>query len=164
MARQARQMVRLDKKSARAINDALVGLGDVKFWDAANNEALTAAALPIKDAAQAGAPVRTGYLASDEGIRLLDTFDSKGWRKLARQGFPISRDLSVVVVAATAMTAQPNEYGTGPRYTKSGRFTGVMPAHPFMRPAWESNKKKALDIYMREIWPAIARQAKAKGA
>lgn len=32
------------------------------------------------------------------------------------------------------------EFGTAPRKTESGRFTGAMPANPFMAPAWESEK------------------------
>lgn len=38
------------------------------------------------------------------------------------------------------------EFGTGPRYTKSGAYRGMMPAQPFMRPAWDSQGgRKALD-------------------
>lgn len=39
------------------------------------------------------------------------------------------------------------EFGTAPRKTKSGKFTGSTPANPFMSPAWESKK----DEVQREI-------------
>jgi HK97 gp10 family phage protein len=34
------------------------------------------------------------------------------------------------------------EYGTGERYHKSGKSVGVMPAKPFVRPAWDTNKDR----------------------
>lgn len=43
------------------------------------------------------------------------------------------------------------ERGTGPRYHKSGRFTGSMPARPFMRPGFEASKNQARDAYFAEL-------------
>lgn len=38
------------------------------------------------------------------------------------------------------------EFGTGPRRTKDGRFTGSMPAQPYMRPAYEQTKTIAVNL------------------
>lgn len=43
------------------------------------------------------------------------------------------------------------EKGTGPRFHKSGKFTGSMPASPFLRPAFDARKKQARDAYYAEI-------------
>jgi HK97 gp10 family phage protein len=34
------------------------------------------------------------------------------------------------------------EFGTVQRHQKSGKSTGTMPAKPFLRPAWDSNKER----------------------
>jgi HK97 gp10 family phage protein len=47
------------------------------------------------------------------------------------------------------------EFGTGPRYHKDGSYAGIMPAEPFMRPAWDTNKDKVLQIYRDEIWNVL---------
>ena len=47
------------------------------------------------------------------------------------------------------------EFGTGPRYHKDGSYAGVMPAEPFMRPAWDHNKEEVLAIYRTEIWNVL---------
>lgn len=56
------------------------------------------------------------------------------------------------------------EFGSGPRYHRSGKSTGVMPAQPFLRPAWDGGKFKALDdfgvILGREIERAATRLAR----
>ncbi len=53
-----------------------------------------------------------------------------------------------------------NEFGTGPRYHKSGKYVGVMPAKPFMRPAWDSTKDRALQIIRQKAWEKILAAAK----
>jgi HK97 gp10 family phage protein len=56
------------------------------------------------------------------------------------------------------------EFGTGPRRHKSGKFVGVMPAQPFMRPAWDANREKVLETFAgfiaAEIEKTVARAAK----
>lgn len=48
------------------------------------------------------------------------------------------------------------EYGTAPRKLKDGTSTGSMPAHPFMRPAYEVAKGAALQIIKDEVAADIA--------
>lgn len=40
-----------------------------------------------------------------------------------------------------------------------GKVVAAVPARPFMRPAFEQNATRALEIYRRELLPAIARVA-----
>lgn len=49
------------------------------------------------------------------------------------------------------------EFGTGPRYHKSGKFVGVMPPQPFMRPAWDENKNAVLDSLAASLRDEIAK-------
>lgn len=62
------------------------------------------------------------------------------------------------------------EFGTQPRFLKSGRFVGAVMADPFMRPAWDAHSGDILEKLGAEVWDQIeksleraARKA-AKGA
>ncbi len=59
------------------------------------------------------------------------------------------------------------EFGTGPRHQRSGKYTGVMPPQPFLRPAWDANEMRVLDEIKRllgdEIAKSVARARKRAG-
>jgi HK97 gp10 family phage protein len=60
------------------------------------------------------------------------------------------------------------EFGTAPRHWKSnGKFTGSMPPQPYMRPAWDYGKDKALrtikDGLTQDVKEAAQRVAKRRG-
>lgn len=70
-----------------------------------------------------------------------------------------------VVVYAGASSPKGNvahlvEFGTGPRYHKDGSYAGIMKAEPFMRPAWDANKNKVLEIFRVEIWNVLKTTAR----
>lgn len=77
-----------------------------------------------------------------------------------------SDNVRTMFVGSPSALAHLEEFGTGPRFHKSGKFTGAMPARPFMRPAWDSTKAEVLarlgaDL-AREIEKAVGRKAKAR--
>lgn len=47
------------------------------------------------------------------------------------------------------------EYGTAPRRQKNGRYTGSMPAHPFFRPAVDTNKGRIQNQIIEKFWGLI---------
>lgn len=49
------------------------------------------------------------------------------------------------------------EFGSGPRFHESGRYVGVMPARPFMRPAWDANRGHVLKTMQTEIWNELVK-------
>ena len=54
------------------------------------------------------------------------------------------------------------EFGTAPRYQKkTGRYVGVMPARPFLRPAWDLHERQILsrisEVLSAEIEKSVAR-------
>ena len=69
----------------------------------------------------------------------------------------------VMYVGSTAPHAHLVEFGTGPRYHKSGRYVGIMPPDPFLRPAWDANKDQVLatlaTAIREEIAKAVTRRA-----
>jgi HK97 gp10 family phage protein len=60
------------------------------------------------------------------------------------------------------------EFGTKPRVQrKTGRYTGFMRPEPFVRPAWDYNKRRALNILTFELWneiDAATKRAQRKAA
>lgn len=55
------------------------------------------------------------------------------------------------------------EFGTKPRYTKTGAFRGIMPANPFMRRAWDSEKGKAEKLGIKKLLDEVEKEAKRGG-
>ena len=60
--------------------------------------------------------------------------------KFLRQIGNYPRSAAAAVDRKIAPHAYIIEYGTKPRYQKSGRYTGIGPAIPFFRPAVDTNK------------------------
>lgn len=47
------------------------------------------------------------------------------------------------------------EFGTGPRFHKSGKFVGAVMADPFMRPAWDAQSSTMIADLGRLVWQDI---------
>lgn len=108
--------------------------------------ALTRALEPVAAAARGMAPKDTGKLAENIGV------SSRLTKAQARQARgTTSRDTQTLYVGPEWASAHLVEFGTGPRYHKSGKFVGVMPPQPFMRPAWDHNRHAVLDRLTDEI-------------
>lgn len=112
---------------------------------------------PVEQAARAGAP--TEGEAADIGI-------SSKLTKTQAKGNP-DRDTATLLnlfVGSQSKLAHLFEFGTGPRFHQSGKFVGVMGARPFMRPAWDGNTDKVLELLASElraeIEKALARAAR----
>jgi HK97 gp10 family phage protein len=116
--------------------------------------ALMHAGEPMADYARGLAPVRTGNLRSKIGIST----------KLARGQRKKLKEKAVVFVGASpARHAQLNELGTGPRYHKSGKYVGQMPARPFLRPAFDAKVETAIELLGEEIWLELEKAAARLG-
>jgi HK97 gp10 family phage protein len=80
-----------------------------------------------------------------------------------------SETVRVMFVGSPSPRAHLEEFGTGPRFHKSGKYVGIMRARPFMRPAWDATRQQVLDRLAadlgREIEKTVARRARraAKG-
>lgn len=112
---------------------------------------------PIADAYRANVRVRSGRLQAGIGI-------STRLSKRQRKGRAKSKTLSEAFVGAgPSRHAHLEEFGTGPRYTESGRYTGQMPPGGSLRAAWEGGKEKALDEIGELLWQEIEKTAKRLG-
>lgn len=65
-------------------------------------------------------------------------------------------------VHATVSPARPQgahghliELGTRVRRTKKGAYRGKVYPRPFLRPAYDLHKNRALDIFGREVWRGV---------
>ena len=124
----------------------------------ATRRALVAAAQPIFNAAQSGAPPFV-----KDSIQISSKLTPRQ-RRLARQG-GLDQSALPLYIGATYEDPKQNgrlahlfEFGTGRRKQKStGRDTGTIRARPFMRPAWDANKTTALEILRKQLWLEIKR-------
>jgi hypothetical protein len=65
-----------------------------------------------------------------------------------------------VRIAVTAPHAHLVEYGTVERFHKGGKSVGVMPANPFVRPAWDASSGQALATIRTTLSSEIAKIAR----
>lgn len=140
----------------KAIEDALLALPRSTSRGVARR-AMTKALEPVAASAKAAAPRgETGNLISgiSVGSKLSKRQAREARGEMARLG--ISRDALVLNVGASnARHAHLVEFGTGPRYHKSGKYVGQMPPQPFMRPAWDANQQGVLDGLSASLWSEI---------
>lgn len=104
---------------------------------------------PVAAAARSYAP---GSL--DTRIRIAPTI------KAGQQGQSLEKPgpgKRVMYVGATAPHAHLVEFGTGPRYHKSGKYVGIMTPDPFLRPAWDAHKDEVLATLAQAIKEEIAK-------
>jgi len=71
--------------------------------------------------------------------------------KFLRQIGNYPRSAAAAVDRKIAPHAYIIEYGTKPRYQKSGRYTGIGPAIPFFRPAVDTNKGRIQDEVITKL-------------
>jgi HK97 gp10 family phage protein len=111
---------------------------------------------PVASAARALAPIDSGDLEASIGIA-----------PRAYRARPRPDGVGVMYVGPTwpqGAHAHLVEFGTGPRFHKSGRYVGAMPPDPFLRPAWDANKAQVLerlaDAIRAEIAKTVGRRVK----
>lgn len=168
------------------VDRALADLGQ-RLGKATLERALRKAAKPMLDAAKQNAPVDEGdlkqSLAISNRLKKAEAGRAAYARTMKATGGNKSSALSAMRDArrnSGEATAQlylgPKvgkggashghlvEYGTGPRFTKDGRYTGEMPPRPFLRPAFDAQAGPTVDrlkpILAKEIAKTKARAAK----
>ena len=107
---------------------------------------LTKAGQPIADAAEAKVPVLTGALQISIGV---GTKLTRRQSKLHRKLFKSDKASAEVFVGAGGL-AQATQVEFGNEHQA---------AEPYMRPAWDGNKDKALDIIATELGAEIMKAA-----
>jgi len=138
----------------KELMDAMDELPTMSMKKGVVRNALKKAALPVKEAAQANAqslPMRAAKLA--ESIKV-------GTSVKKSQRGRVDRSRVTVYVGSSHPLAHLFEFGTAERFTKSGAARGYIPPMPFLRQAWDSNKKIALSRLKEELWRALEKSAK----
>jgi len=141
-------------KGLKEIMHTLDQLPTESMKKTAVRNALKKAALPIEDAARENA--RNIKMKSQEIADSIKTSTSvkRSQRKKA------DRSRVTVYVGSTHPLSHLFEFGTAQRFTERGAYRGFIPAMPFLRPAWDSNKKIALDRIGEELWKEIQKAAR----
>lgn len=123
-----------DRKMMRALRKLSDAAGDTEVKDA-----LRHAVKPIIADAKGRAP--SAVIA--RGIRLI---------QIKKDGDGLAAEVGLPGGPQPWFHGLFVELGTGPRYQKkTGRFTGSMPASPFLRPAFGAKAKAARDEYFQRL-------------
>lgn len=116
--------------------------------------ALMHAAEPIAAYARGRVSYRTGHTQSRIKVST----------RLSRRQRRKSKEFAEAFVGASpSRAAHLIELGTKPRFHKSGKSTGQMPARPFLRPAFDAEKENALRILGEDLWLEIEKTARRLG-
>lgn len=70
--------------------------------------------------------------------------------------------LNMFVGASGDPKAHLLEWGTGPRYHKSGRYVGAASPQPALTPAWELHSRQMPEELGRRIWEQIEKRMAGK--
>jgi HK97 gp10 family phage protein len=135
--------------------NALEQLPTVSMKRGVVRNALKKAAIPIKDRAKENAQ---GIKIDNPGV-IADSVKIGTSLKKSQRG-RTDRSRVTAYVGSSHPLAHLFEFGTAERYTKKDAYRGFMPAMPFMREAWDSQKKVALGLLKQELWKALEKAAK----
>lgn len=138
----------------------------------ASQVALAAASRPIVADAQAHAPARSprgfvGPLAAGSNVRGNLKRSIYSYRNRESTRTYESRFIGVrqkafywrwIEFGRATVSRAKGSLGT-PVKGFFGKLVKAVPAHPFMRPAFEANKVRAIDIYAKALKPAIEKVA-----
>ncbi|MFO6447863.1 HK97-gp10 family putative phage morphogenesis protein [Erythrobacter sp. NE805] len=169
--------VRVKFEGGKELEKALGQLSSQVTRKNVARRALKAAAEPIRDAAKAKVPVDTGRLREAIGVR--NKRRSTAFRELAYLSFRTFGDIRMAKgFSDKSVEVEVAVYGSPSRNKRTGKRTGllvyaevqergneVMPAQPFMRPAWDSQGgmtalNRILAALRIEIDKAVARAAR----
>lgn len=139
----------IDLKGAREIDAALKEMAKSTAVRTAR-QAMRNSLSPVEAAAKALAPVGpTGNLR--DSVTISHKLTPSQAAGAPRDG----KDVQHMYVGASAPHAHLVEFGTGPRFHKSGKYVGEMPPNPWMRPAWDDNRDEVLNRLRADLWAAI---------
>jgi len=111
--------------------------------------------VPIKDRAKENAQ---GIKIDNPGV-IAESVKIGTSLKKSQRG-RTERDRVTVYVGSSHPLAHLFEFGTAERYKKSGAYTGFIPAMPFLREAWDSQKRVSLELLKDELWKALQKSAR----
>lgn len=144
----------LEIPNADALEQALRDLGSDPDILKTLSAALLIAGEPMAKAARQKVPRRTGRL--QESIDVSTQLSRRQRRNARRQG---ALERTVYVGAKPIGPSILLEFGTTKRHWKTGKSTGHVPPHPFMRPAFEETKEQALELLGKALWIQIEKSA-----
>lgn len=109
---------------------------------------------PIAEAARKHVPIDEGDLKNSIAV---STKLSKRQKRMHRK--PDPNDVEVYVGPGPHPQAHWLEFGTDERTHASGKSVGDVPKKPFMRPAWDSQRRGVLVGIRQDLWTEIKNAA-----
>lgn len=150
--------IKLDLLGVEETAKNLREIGKDRTIRAAMRRELRKAATPTLGLAKTNAPTETRRM--QDGIALSGVLSYRQRRGGKYAKLNSSNEVHLFLGAKPRGPGVLTEFGTGPRFTKKGKFTGAAPAQPWLRPAWESDKHNVLDRFERGLGPALEKAAR----
>ncbi len=150
----------------KELDEALLQISDIATQKRVLVNAMKKALKPVAEDARQRVPVDEGDLRDSIVVSTAIT---------RRQGRGIVRGVPRVYVGTNNGSGHLIEFGTGPRKSQATKKqvlaaggvvfgttanANALPARPFIRPAFDSNREKVLEIFGREMWKNLERTAK----
>lgn len=152
-------MIKLQMRGWKELAKAMRELGNDRTLKRGLRKSMLEAAEPIaKDARRRMKNRKSGKTAAR--IEASTTL-SKRQRRGRRSAIQKAKAFGVEVFVGPGPRGPGvlNEFGSVLRRTKKGKSTGIMPANPFMRPAWEAGKMQALETFSKKLWGYVEKAA-----
>lgn len=151
-----REFFKAEITGAKEIDKALKAIGDKKLQQKILTAALRKSSNLLKKSAQEKAP-RSGAPADpDEKGKNIEGWKEIKVRQERVQGFSVSMKIGPTKEAYYMMF---QEFGTGARYHKSGKYVGSITPRPFLRPAFDENMVRMRDMLGDETFKQIEKTA-----
>jgi HK97 gp10 family phage protein len=173
------------KVKVEGLKELDAALGELTKATAKNvlKRVLKRAAQPIADAARGKVPVDTGKLRDSiivgSNLSEVEAAGNAAYAAKMRAGGSKAEAGAALRAAARAAKAaggdasfaemfvgpdnRPNahlvEFGTGERFHRSGKSVGSVAPQPYMRPAWDGEKGRALEIIKADLGDEIMKAA-----
>lgn len=166
----ARQGIVLDLIGGKALAKRFKEVGGFlgeRNANNANRRAMKKAVAPVADMAKSIAAAHgEGELADSiqVGTKLTKRQKRRSYPKMTAAGWDKVGWIQRVFVGPTIPDGSHGvlvEFGTSERTQKTtGKSTGAARAFPFMRPAWDSQRRKVLKDYQVELWKELEKAVK----
>lgn len=151
----------MDFHGFAAMRSAFLQVGTERNFKAALQRSLVKASSGVVAHARQLAPKDTDRMADKIAVT---TRLSRRQRRLSGTSYRSNPTVARAYIGAGPKgPAVLAEFGTGPRYTEDGAYRGMLPAQPFMRPAWEAGKQQVLQRFIQLSAIEVDKSAKRAG-
>jgi len=139
----------------KELMDAFDQLPTVAMKKTVVRNALKKSSIPILESAKLNA-----MSIKADGRSLAESININTRLKRSQRRRRADRTRVTTYVGSSHPLAHLFEFGTTGRHTKKGAYRGFITPMPFMRTAWDANKRTTLKLLSDELWKSLQKAAR----